>query len=82
MNLILNMTSYFSRVRNKNYCKYKCYYNQEVPRDTSIPAIEQNTGIQQIKIQKGGGTPQFRSYPTNQFGRYLGTGGRPLSNFN
>ena len=78
---MLNMSSYFSRLRNKNYCKYKCYYHQEVIRDTNIPAIEQNIVFQQLKIKKNGGSPRFRNFQINQFGRYLGTGGSPPSNF-
>jgi hypothetical protein len=82
MGTMLNMSSYFSRVRNQNYCKYKCYYHQEVPRDTNIPAIEQSSVLQQLKVKKnGGGTPQFRSFQINQFGRYLGTGGSAPNNF-
>ena len=74
--------SYINQLRNANYCKYKCLYKQEVPRDTSIPAFIQNPGLQQIKIQRGyGGTPQFRSFAINQFGRYLGTGGQAPRNF-
>ena len=74
--------SYDIRLRNANYCVYKCLYYQEILRDTNIPAIEQNTGFQQIKKRKGyGGTPQFRSFQINQFGRYLGTGGSAPNNF-
>lgn len=74
--------SYINQLRNANYCKYKCLSIVEIPRDTSIPAIEQNTGLQQVKIQAGrGGTPQFRSFPVNQFGRYFGTGGQAPNNF-
>ena len=73
---------YETRLRNANYCRYKCLAtNVVIPNDTSIPAIDQNTGIQQIKIQNSGGTPQFRKYSINQFGRYVGTGGKKLSNF-
>lgn len=68
------------KLRRKNYCAYKCIRFQEILRYTDIPAIEQNTGFQQIKIQKGG-TPQFRKFEINQFGRYVGSGGRPPSNF-
>jgi hypothetical protein len=66
--------------RRKNYCNYKCIRFQKVLTNTGIPAIEQNQGIQQIKIQKGG-TPQFRHFQINQFGRYVGTGGRAPTNF-
>ena len=75
------------RIRRKNYCAYSCFKFQKSDNDLlnsnpdkSIPAIEQNSGIQQIKLQKGG-VPQFRKFTINQFGRYTGTGGRPLSNF-
>ena len=79
---MLNMSSYFSRIRIKKYCNYKCYYNQDIPRNTNILAIEQSTVLQQLKVQKnGGGTTQFRSFQINQFGRYLGTGGSAPSNF-
>ena len=74
--------TYKIRLRNANYCRYKCIQNNVIiPDNTSIPAIEQNTGLQQIKVQNGGGTPQFRKYSINQFGRYVGTGGKKLSNF-
>ena len=72
--------SYDMRIRRKNYCAYKCLSEQAILDNTGIPAIEQNTGLIQIKIQKGG-TPQFRKFDVNQFGRIAGTGGRPLSNF-
>lgn len=72
--------SYDMRLIRRNYCAYKCLTYTPPVDNTSIPAIEQNTGIQQIKIQKGG-TPQFRSFFINQFGRYAGTGGSPLTNF-
>lgn len=68
------------KIRRKNYCANKCIRFQQILNDTDIPAIEQNTGLQQIKIQKGG-TPHFRNFAINQFGRIAGTGGRPLSNF-
>lgn len=68
------------KIRRKNYCAYKCIEFQQILNNTGIPAIEQNTGFQQVKIQKGG-TPQFRNFRINQFGRISGTGGRPLSNF-
>jgi hypothetical protein len=42
--------------------------------------IEQSTAFQQKKIQKGG-TPQFRKFQINQFGRVAGTGGQPPNNF-
>ena len=48
------------KIRRKNYCANKCIRFQQILKDTDIPAIEQNTGFQQIKIQKGG-TPQFRT---------------------
>ena len=69
------------KIRRNNYCNFKCFSYQQVLNDTSIPAFIQNTGLQQIKIQKNGGTPQFRKYSINQFGRYVGSGGSPLSNF-
>lgn len=72
--------SYDTRVKSANYCQFKCLYVQEIPNDPAIPAFIQNTGIQQIKIQKGG-TPQFRQFQINQFGRVAGTGGRPPTNF-
>lgn len=79
--------SYDMRIRRKNYCAYNCFRFQKSEYeifnsnpDKSIPAIQQKPGFQQIKIQKGG-TPQFRKFTINQFGRYTGTGGRPLSNF-
>jgi hypothetical protein len=68
------------KIRRKNYCANKCIRFQQIVNNTDIPAIEQNTGFQQIKIQKGG-APQFRNFTINQFGRIAGTGGRPLSNF-
>ena len=74
--------SYINQLRNANYCKYKCLPAIDIPRDPSIPAFIQNPGLQQIKIQRGyGGTPQFRSFAINQFGRYLGTGGQSPKNF-
>jgi len=72
--------SYDIRLRNKNYCAYKCLFNQEPVSKTDIPAVEQSTAIQQIKLQKGG-TPQFRQFQINQFGRVAGTGGQPPNNF-
>ena len=72
--------SYDIRLRNKNYCAYKCLFNQEPVSRTDIPAIEQSTAIQQIKLQKGG-KPQFREFQINQFGRVAGTGGQPPNNF-
>jgi hypothetical protein len=68
------------KIRRKNYCAYKCIKFQQILNNTGIPAIEQNTGFQQVKMQRGG-TPQFRNFRINQFGRIAGTGGRPLSNF-
>lgn len=68
------------KIRRKNYCANKCIRFQQILANTDIPAIEQNTSLQQIKNQKGG-TPQFRNFAINQFGRIAGTGGRPLSNF-
>jgi hypothetical protein len=75
------MSYYINRIRNSNYCVYKCLNYHEPVDNTSIPAYLKNTGILQLKIQNGGGTPQFRKYTINQFGRYNGTGGKPLSNF-
>jgi hypothetical protein len=73
---------YIKRLRNANYCRYKCLYKVYIPRDTNIPAIEQSSVLQQLKVQKnGGGTTQFRSFQINQFGRYLGTGGSAPTNF-
>ena len=72
--------SYDIRLRNKNYCAYKCLFNQEPVSRTDIPAIEQSTAIQQIKLQKGG-KPQFREFQIKQFGRVAGTGGQPPNNF-
>ena len=72
--------SYTMKINRKNYCANKCFSEQVMLNNTSIPAIEQNPGLIQIKIQKGG-TPQFRKFEVNQFGRIAGTGGRPLSNF-
>jgi len=68
------------KIRRKNYCAYKCLEFQQILPNTNIPAIQQNFGFQQIKLQKGG-TPQFRNFQINQFGRYVGTGGKPPSNF-
>lgn len=68
------------RITKANYCSFKCLKEQIPLKDTSINAIEQSPAIKQIKIQKGG-TPQFRSFYINQFGRPLGEGGKPLSNF-
>jgi hypothetical protein len=68
-------------LKRGNYCKYNCFREEEHLRDTNLTAVFQSSAINQIKIQKGG-TPQFRKFAINQFGRVLGTGGRPLSNFN
>lgn len=73
--------SYDIRLRNANYCRYKCLFHQVIQPDPDIPAFIQNTGLQQIKIQNGGGKPQFRKFEINQFGRYNGTGGQPPTNF-
>jgi hypothetical protein len=73
--------SYSFLSKPSNYCKKKCLYEHTIPQDKGLPAIFQNTGIQQIKIHKGGGTPQFRHFEINQYGRYKGTGGQPLNNF-
>ena len=72
---------YDNRLRNDNYCKYKCITYHDIIQNTDIPAFIQNTGLQQIKIQNGGGTPQFRKFVINQFGRVAGTGGMSLTNF-
>lgn len=75
------MSSYFNRLRNANYCKYKCLRAEPSPRDPNIPAIEQSSAYQSIKYYGQGGTPVFRSFAVNQFGRILGTGGQPPTNF-
>ena len=72
--------SYDIRLRNKNYCAYKCLFVQSLPSQTDVPAIDQNTAIQQIKITKRG-KPQLRRFDINQFGRVAGTGGQPPNNF-
>jgi hypothetical protein len=72
--------SYDIRLRNKNYCAYKCLFVQSLPSQTDIPAIDQSPALKQIKLQKGG-TPQFRQFQINQFGRIAGTGGQPPNNF-
>ena len=72
--------SYDIRLRNKNYCAYKCLFVQSLPSQTDIPAIDQSPALQQIKLQKGG-TPQFRQFQINQFGRIAGTGGQPTNKF-
>jgi|TARA_B110001469_G_C9645639_1_gene326211 hypothetical protein len=67
-------------LKRGNYCKYNCFREETPLPDTNLNAVFQNSAINQIKIQKGG-TPQFKKFSINQFGRVLGTGGRPLSNF-
>jgi hypothetical protein len=76
------MKSIINRLRNKSYCKYKCLDKQFIPPATDIPAIIQNSAIQQLKLQNKGGKPVFRNkISINQFGRPSGTGGQPPSNF-
>ena len=45
------MKSVINRLRNKSYCKYKCLDKQFIPPATDIPAIIQNSAIQQLKLQ-------------------------------